>query len=63
MDDAGTFTTVARTSPGAYGQGALVLALPLRQVRPYIEVAMGAYSEPKTTAYSSGAAGLAFPLF
>jgi hypothetical protein len=51
------------TVAGAYGQGGVVLALPIREIRPYIALAAGLYAEPRATPFASADAGLAFPLF
>lgn len=61
--ETGVRSTTAQTLGGAYGQGGFVLALPLREIRPYVALAAGAYAEPRATAYGSLDAGLAFPLF
>jgi hypothetical protein len=53
----------AETLGGAYGQGGVVFALPLREIRPYVAFIGGVYAEPRATPYASADAGLAFPLF
>lgn len=63
LDGGYDFSRRAQTHAGPYGQGGLVLAVPLRQVRPFLGFAFGGYAEPKTTAYATFDAGLALPLF
>jgi hypothetical protein len=61
--ETGQRSTKAETITGAYGQGGLVLALPIREIRPYVAVVAGLYAEPRATPFASADAGFAFPLF
>lgn len=63
LPNVGYRSNSAQTRLGPYGQGAIVLAVPLRGVRPYLALAGGAYSAPTTTPYATADIGLAFPLF
>lgn len=61
--ETGVRSATAQTLGGAYGQGGVVFAIPLRGIRPYIAFNGGLYAQPRATPFGSADAGLAFPLF